>query len=448
MKILHVPFSFAPDPIGGTEVYVEGLCRNLEPLGVGAVVAAPAAADATYEERGLRVRRFAASAGGRLETLYGAGDPVAAAAFERVLDAEQPDLVHQHAVSPACSVRLMRAAERRGLPVVFTYHTPTASCARGTLLRWGSEVCDGELSTAPCTPCTLHGLGAGRLAGAIAGAVPRSVGHWLARAEIHGGVWTAARMSALMRSHHHSVAALFTIPDRIVSLAPWVAALLMANGVSETRIVNVPHGTIVGAPRLPPRRVGPCRFVHLGRVDPAKGTELLIAALRAMADTPCELDVLGIVQDERSADARRHLEAVAAGDVRVRFLDPVEPSAVVDRLAAYDFVVVPSQWLETGPLVTLEAFAAGVPVIGSALGGLLTQIRDGVNGILVSPFDAVARWTDVLRHLATDRALRERLRAGVTRPRSMADVAVEMRDVYVDVLESRSQLRVPARVMG
>jgi glycosyltransferase involved in cell wall biosynthesis len=446
MRTLHVPYSFAPDPAGGTEVYVDGLCRSLEQIGIRAAVAAPALADAAYEHDGVRVRRFASSANGRLEALYGAGDPVAATAFERVLDAERPDLVHQHAVSPACSVELMRAAKRRGLPVVFTYHTPTASCPRGTLLRWGTEVCDGRLATAPCTPCALHGHGAGRVAGAIAAAVPRSVGDWLGRADIQGGVWTAARMSALIRDHHASVAALLAIPDRIVSLTPWVGALLAANGVPEARIVHVPHGTMAGAAGPVPRRLGPCRFVHVGRVDPAKGTDVLIAAMRAMSGTPCELDVLGIVQDAASHEARQRLASLAAEDSRVRFLDPVEPSAIVDRLATYDFVVVPSQWLETGPLVVLEAFAAGVPVIGSALGGLLHQVTDGVDGLLVSPFNAVSRWTDVLQQAATNRALRDRLRAGVSPPRPMAAVAREMRDVYADVLASRSRDRAPARV--
>ncbi len=438
MKTLHIPYAFAPDPIGGTEVYVEGLCRSLLALGGEAVVAAPAAADAAYELRGLRVRRFASSLDVRLESLYGSGDPIAAAAFEQVLDAERPDLVHQHAVSPACSVALMRAAVSRGIPVVFTYHTPTVSCPRGTLLRWGTEVCDGRLATAPCTQCTLHGHGVGRLAGAIAGAVPRSVGEWLSRADVQGGVWTAARMSALIEGHHASVAELLRLPARIVSLTPWVASVLLANGVPEPRIVSVPHGTTSAGVTPAPRRMGPCRFVHLGRVDPAKCTELLMAAIRAMPDVPCELDILGIVQDAHSYDARRRLAAGAAGDTRVRFLDPVDPDQVVARLAGYDFVVVPSQWLETGPLVVLEAFAAGVPVIGSALGGLLTQVVDGVNGLLVDPFNAVDRWTATLTRAATDAELRDRLRVGVTPPRRMAEVARRMQEVYADVLITAS----------
>ncbi len=432
MKTLHISYSFAPDAVGGTEVYVEGLCRSLVKIGVEAAIAAPAASDASYEHRGLRVHRFGTGVR-RLEDLYGPGDPVAARAFERILEAEQPDVVHQHAVSPACSVELMRLADRRGVPVVFTYHTPTVSCARGTLLRWGTEVCDGRLATAPCTACTLHGLGAGRMAGAMAAALPPTVGDWIGRAGLQGGFWTAARMPRLLGLHHASVHAVLTIPARIVSLSPWVAALLEANGVPPAGIVSVPHGTSAVPRRQAPRRAGPCRFVHLGRLDPAKGTELLLAAFRAIPGVPCELDVMGITQDERSLSARRRIEALARHDARIRILDPVEASDVGDRLADYDFVLVPSQWLETGPLVALEAFAAGVPVIGSALGGLLHQITDNVDGLLVRPFQSVRRWADVLQCVALDRTLSTRLRSGVRPPRSMTAVAEDMCAVYADV---------------
>ena len=112
-----------------------------------------------------------------------------------------------------------------------------------------------------------------------------------------------------------------------------------------------------------------------------------------------------------------------------------------DRLADYDFVLVPSQWLETGPLVALEAFAAGVPVIGSALGGLLHQITDDVDGLLVRPFQSVRRWADELQCVALDRTLSMRLRSGVRPPRSMTAVAEDMCAVYADVCARRPARR-------
>jgi len=41
MKVIHIPFGFAPDPVGGTEVYVAQLARDLQQLGVDAIIAAP-----------------------------------------------------------------------------------------------------------------------------------------------------------------------------------------------------------------------------------------------------------------------------------------------------------------------------------------------------------------------------------------------------------------------
>jgi glycosyltransferase involved in cell wall biosynthesis len=246
-------------------------------------------------------------------------------------------------------------------------------------------------------------------------------------------------MSALMRTHHARVGEMFALPDRIVALTPWVATMLAANGVAPERIVHAPHGTAAVRQRPVERRVGPCRFVHLGRFDPVKGTHVLLAALRNMADVPCELDIFGIAQDASGRTLQQALTARAAEDQRVRFHDSLAPSDVVDRLAAYDVLVVPSQWLETGPLVVLEAFAAGVPVVASALGGLRALVRDGVDGVLVEPFDDVSRWTEALRRLALDRPLRDRLRANVASPRTMRTVAAEMHAVYSELLESANE---------
>lgn len=434
MKVLHVTYCFGPDPVGGTEVYVDGLCRSLERLGIRTAVAAPGRVDAAYTFDGVAVRRFEiARAPDSLEALYGKGDLTAARAFERLLDAERPDLVHQHAVSPACSVELMRRARRRGLPVVFTYHTPTASCQRGTLLRWGYEICDGNLRTAPCEACTLHAHGVPWMTAAIVARVPRPVGTALGRIGLSGGFWTAARMSALMDIQRSSASALFELPDRIVALSPWVRALLEANGVPDDKIVVSPHG--IPVPKASPGLVtanpsGRVRIVHLGRLDPVKGTGLLIRALRLVPEEPIDLDVFGIVQDRADADVLGEVRRLADGDARITFVPPIEHSAVVARLADYDLLAVPSQWFETGPLVVLEAFAAGIPVLGSALGGILDNVADGVDGLLVRPHDSLDAWALALKRCAGDPPFLQRLRRGVRRPRSIADVAADMAAVY------------------
>jgi len=438
IRTLHVCYSFPPDPPGGTELYVRALGRELRALGLGVVIAAPGVRNETYEMDGLRVRRFAHGTHRDLTELY-TGDPTAATNVARLLEEESPDVVHMHALTPACSTEIARMSRKRGSGVVFTYHTPTVSCQRGTLMEGGRAPCDGRMEVARCTACALDGLGVGGPAGDLLARVPTRMGDWIGTMGLQGGAWTALRMSDLVARRQQEVSDLFRVTDVLVALTPWTRALFMANGVSESKIVVVPHGITfsshVGGTRP---RDGRLRIAHLGRLDPVKGTGLLLRALRGMPDSPIALDVYGIVQNDLESSRLESLQSEAGSDGRIRFLAPIPPDDVVTRLNDYDMVAVPSQWMETGPLVVLEAFAAGRPVLGSALGGIADRVQDGVNGVLVTPHDSLEAWQQALRRCADDRGLIEQLTAGVVPPRTMADVAREMDDIY-------RRVAVPAR---
>lgn len=448
MKILHLVYSFLPDPPGGTELYVETLCRALNRRGVSNVVAAPALVAAAYEWAGFPVRRFAVDGAPPTVTrVYGA-DPRAAAHFAEILAAEQPDVVHQHALTPACSHEIVRAAHRAGLPLVFTYHTPTVSCVRGTLLYDGHDRCDGRLDASRCSACTLQGLGVNQTIVAALDWMPDAAGRLLEWLRLEGGMWTAVRMRELIERRHHVTRAVLDEADMIVSLAPWVTELLRVNGVSPDRIVESAHG--IAFERAASRRrgilEGPLRIAHLGRIDPVKGTRVLVEAMRAAADAPIELDVFGQVQHDGDRRTLEQLEALAQGDPRIRFHPPLAPASVVSHLAQYDMLAVPSQWLETGPLVVLEAFAAGIPVLGSDLGGIADKVRHGVDGLLVTPYNDVAAWAAALRSCAADRARVARFRDNVRPPRSMDDVAEQMQRLYAVLASGRARQARAAQV--
>ena len=127
------------------------------------------------------------------------------------------------------------------------------------------------------------------------------------------------------------------------------------------------------------------------------------------------------------------LNRLAAGDGRVAFRPALSPHAVVKEMRACSLVAVPSRWLETGPLVVLEAFAAGTPVLGARLGGISELVTDGENGVLLPP-DNPQRWAREIARMAADPARLLRLRQGVRRPRSMADVAQDMASLYRTML--------------
>ena len=437
MKILHVVYSFPPDPPGGTEIYVAGLCRRLRESGLEVVIAAPALQSSRYDVQGMRVIRYERQDGALdLEALYGLGDPVALKAFERVLEGERPDLVHLHALTAACPAEFARMSKARGVPVVFTYHTPTVTCQRGTLLRWGTDVCDGVIDAAGCAACILQQLGGRRWTAKLTAMVPESAGEFLGRRQLSGGVWTALRIRSLMVHRQRELKKLFDACDRIVAPVGWVEQVLTANGAAPEKIVRSRHGVELSA-RVGLGRVRdddrPLRIAHLARLDPAKGTALLIAAVRAAESARLQLDVFGVAQEPSDQVYRARL--LAGADRRIQFATVIDPPAVIRRLQAYDLMAIPSQVLETGPLVALEAFAAGVPVLGSALGGLREYVRDGVDGLLVAPHDSVEAWTRVLMRCAEDRSLVARLRDAVRPPRTVGEVARDMVVLYEDVVE-------------
>ena len=434
--MLHVLFTFAPDPIGGTEIFVEALARSATSLGIKSIFAAPSCSgtDEVYHHKGWRVRRFRSVPESRymLEELYGRGDPEAATAFGKILDEECPDVVHMHAFTRAASVELVRVSKRRGIPVFFTYHTPTVSCQRGTLLLWGREVCDGVLNVRRCTSCSVTGRGVARTASVLLSHVPAWLISSITKMNLTGRVWTALRMRELIQLRHEAFRALMREVDGIIVPREWVRSLLVRNGVPGSKITLSQHGLDITRDNWEPLidvAQTPLRVAFLGRADVVKGIDTLIKAVRAAPDLAIELNLYGVAQSAADERYRAMLKALAGHDARIIFFPPIPHDEVIPLLRGYHILAVPSRWLETGPLVVLEAFAAGIPVVGSDLGGIAEWVRHEKNGLLVDA-NNIQAWSDALRRCAVDRQLLARLREGIAPPRRMSDVAQEMAQLY------------------
>jgi len=245
-------------------------------------------------------------------------------------------------------------------------------------------------------------------------------------------------MSSLVESKHAAVRAFLDIADRIVAPSEWVRDLLLANGVADSKILLCGQGTdgsINFAAERPAGRKAeePLKVVVLGRLNRTKGIDVLIDALAEECDLNITLDIYGESQPGDDDQYGAALSRKVALDPRIRLLPPIPHDGVVSTLARYDALAVPSQGLETGPLVVLEAFAAGIPVVGSDLGGIAERIVHERNGILVSPFDRVA-WSSAFKRLATEPDLLPRLRSEITPPPRMQDVSTVMRSLYAQLV--------------
>jgi glycosyltransferase involved in cell wall biosynthesis len=181
--------------------------------------------------------------------------------------------------------------------------------------------------------------------------------------------------------------------------ADWVAATctdevfeLIRIGRSRSRISVVPCG--VDADRFSPvgncaGRTGRKRIVSVGRLVPRKGFDVMIQALPKIRDA--ELVIVGGPRESElhtdpEACRLRALAARLGVAERVHLTGAVAHDDMPAWFRSAD-VVACTPWYEPFGIVPLEAMACGVPVIASAVGGMLDTVVDEVTGRLVPPQD-------------------------------------------------------------
>jgi D-inositol-3-phosphate glycosyltransferase len=151
---------------------------------------------------------------------------------------------------------------------------------------------------------------------------------------------------------------------------------------------------------------GDVRLVlYVGRLERLKGVEVAIRALALLRDRrhdDVRLLVLG--EDSRDGDEseKERLKTIASSlgvRDRVDFLGSVAQHELPYFYGAADVCVMPS-YSESFGLVALEAQACGLPVVGAAVAGLRSVVRDGVSGYLIDGHDAAVYADRIGRLLA------------------------------------------------
>jgi glycogen synthase len=169
------------------------------------------------------------------------------------------------------------------------------------------------------------------------------------------------------------------------------------------------------------------RLLYLGRMDERKGVHL---AIDALASLPGEatLTLQGTGDDAYVASLRDRAGAAGVSD-RVRF-----SSAPRERLAevygSADAVLFPVQWEEPWGLVPLEAMAVGRPVVATGTGGSGEYLEHERNCLIYEPRASAEALAAAVMRLASDEALRERIRAG-----GFATAALYTETRYNDAIE-------------
>lgn len=288
-----------------------------------------------------------------------------AARIGQIVANEKYDIVHVHNTLPLLSPAVFRSAPKAGAATVHTLHNYRLVCPGATLFRTG----------AVCEQCVGHFPWAG-------------LKHRCYQGNL-GATATVATITAthrLLRTYRHHI-------DRYIALTDFSRNVLLKAGLPEAKVVVKPN-FLLEAPQVASAPDGYAFFA--GRLSPEKGIRTLVAAWRD--HNPCV--PLHIAGDGPEAEVVRE---AAAQCPDIRWLGRLPKGETAKAMAGAAMVVIPSLWYEGFPLVVVEAFAMGRPIVASNLGSLASIITPDRTGWLFPAGDPAAL-ANAVRHAVADPA--------------------------------------------
>ncbi len=292
--------------------------------------------------------------------------------------AYKPDVVHVHNFFPLLSPSIYDACIDTGVQVVQTLHNYRTMCPGALLMR------DGVI----CEKC-------------VTGSAYQAVKHACYRDSLIG-TFAVARMIEKHRSlgtWHHKI-------NCFIALTEFARNKFIEAGFPADKIVVKPNFAVDSAlpeDELAQGRVG---ALFVGRLSQEKGVSTL---LNAWGKLDVSLRVAG------SGPLENRLSNL--GGNRVTALGMLDQKSVRKEMQQAAFLVMPSECYEGFPMVLVEAFSQGLPVIASRLGGMAEIIENGVTGL---HFEA-GNPTD----------LAEKVRWMTTHPEACLQMGINARNEYL-----------------
>ncbi len=319
--------------------------------------------------------------------------------FIELLKKFKPDIVHVHSFGSRTTLNHIEAIKNFGAKLIFTLHTPPCSCM-GNLLNATHDICTGDLIDTRCTFFRLQTKGVPYLFSKL---ISHQNGWPLSpnNKNIFSRLLTSRRLTSKM---HISWINLMNQADNIHVLSNWSKDMLLKQKISSNKINLI---RTAGPQKLSSKKRLPMedtflKLVFWGRCNPQKGIHIVIdALLNINKKFPIKLDIYGPYwgDDDYSKKLMKKIKC----DPRITNLGNLPQKDLLTKLQYYDLAVVPSIWMETGPLTVLEAFAAGLPVAGTNLGGIKELLSDQ-EGCFLLPSDPLA-WKNLFLNILNNKVI-------------------------------------------
>lgn len=255
----------------------------------------------------------------------------------------QPDIIHVHNFWKEASPSIFYEAASQNVPTILTVHNFRLLCANALLFRNG-KIC--ELCTQSVLPIAgiRYACYDNRLLSAqvtFFSSIHKILSTW--KNKVNGYIFLSdfAKKKFLNSSLHLSEQQAFVKPNFVED-----------KGVGEV------------SERKP-------FFLYVGRLSEEKGIRTL---LEASQEGDFDIEIIG------GGDLESLVKDFAEKNVKITYHGFQSKGFIVEKMKQAKALLFPSVWYEGMPLVILEAFSTGLPILISNIDNLNELVKDGYNG--------------------------------------------------------------------
>lgn len=312
-----------------------------------------------------------------------------------------PDIIHAHS-QKALFASLGR---RLSIPVIITAHHGGILCPAGTLMNAEDSICQTTLSHRNCLKCCLANIRTGCAWYPFMRLLPeqmyRKCGTILGKLPFLPFITPIGSVANAIQGKIEEWRTICCNATTVIAPSHAIAEAMTRNGLHPEKVRVIPHG-IPGEFNVKSltlsenentkheRSEQPIRFFFLGRICRVKGLHVLLEAF----DDVCFVDraELHIIGGTGNKGEQRYMKALQCKyrNPNIVWHGKIASDKVLETICYFDVMVHPAIYLEVFGLNISESLLMHKPVLATRCGGAEMQIRDGENGWLVEPNNAIA----------------------------------------------------------
>lgn len=450
MKLLHAIHDFLPRYRAGSEIYTFELSREL--VARGHQVTVLCTEYDTDRPHGSIVRRTHGGLPvfeiinkwefGTFEEGYQSED--LRACFEQVLDEVDPDVLHLQSFLNL-SFDLPSIARERLIPSVATLHDFNLVCpSGGQRVHFAEEHVCHEIDPDRCARCFRDTRFYSQID------ATRNSPEWRPRKRVHRIAWKVKRrlfgepararvpVSAVdIEARLRRTRDVYDSVELFVSPSAALAADFVRFGMPKKKIRVSDNGLVPLRCDTARGRSAKLRIGFVGTLIWHKGAHVLLDAVAKLPSDTYELLLFGKLDN---VPPYTELLREKGEGRSVEFRGEFGSGDASSVYSQFDVLVVCSLWPENSPLVIHEAFMAGVPVVGSRMGGIPELVTHERNGLIYDAYSSADLATALMR-LIDDPSLIDRFREALPTVKTIEENATEWEAIYEEVASRAKSTR-------